>query len=288
MSMKNSGRIHNSIGGNYAVLCEQEMITCRARGLFRKQGMTPLTGDHVVIDLLDDGTGYILEILPRKNELRRPPVANLDQLFLLCSMKKPRPNLQLLDTLIATVELAGIEPVVVFTKCDLDSGEALAESYGKCGYTSFAIDPCSDVCEIAGLLKDRVSAFCGNSGVGKSTLLNKIEPTLALPTAEISEKLGRGKHTTRHVELFPVAGGWVADTPGFAFFDALELTKDTVADGFREFAPYAGQCKFRDCKHVKDSGCAIIAAVQVGEIPRSRHNSYVELYEYLKEKNEWD
>jgi len=281
-------RIHNSIGGNFAVMTAQGIVRCRARGLFRKQGIIPLTGDHVVIEHLGNHEGYILEILPRKNELRRPPVANLDQLFLLCSMQKPRPNLPLLDTLIATAELAGITPVIIFTKCDLACGQALADIYRSIGYASFAISPSCDINEIASLFQDKVSALCGNTGVGKSTLLNRIAPDLTLPTGEISKKLGRGRHTTRHVELFPAAGGWVADTPGFAFFDALELTKETVADGFLEFANYAQHCKFHDCAHVKDSGCAVIAAVEAGNIAKSRHASYVELYDNLKNKNEWE
>jgi len=282
------GRIHNSIGGNFAVMTDQGSVFCRARGLFRKQGLTPLTGDYVTIEDFGDGEGYILDIAPRKNELRRPPVANLDQLFLLSSMRKPRPNLQLLDTLIATAELAGITPVIVFTKCDLEDGAALAEIYRHCGYQCFAIDQQSDTGEIAALLANKTSTFCGNTGVGKSTLLNAIAPDLKLPVGDISEKLGRGRHTTRHVELFPAAGGWVADTPGFAFFDALELTKDNLAEGFREFAEYAGRCRFDDCAHAKDSGCAVITAVQAGEIARSRHESYVALYEELKNKKEWE
>ena len=283
-----NGRIHNSIGGNFAVMTDHGPVFCRARGLFRKQGITPLTGDWVTIEDFGNGEGYILGIAPRKNELRRPPVANLDQLFLLNSMRKPKVNLQLLDTLIATAELANITPVVVFTKCDLDDGGALAALYRECGYASFAIAPGCDVREIAALLAGKTSAFCGNTGVGKSTLLNRIAPDLALPVGEISEKLGRGRHTTRHVELFPAAGGWVADTPGFAFFDALELTKENLAGGFREFAQYAGQCRFDDCAHIKDHGCAVLEAVQAGKIAKSRHESYAALYEELKNKKEWE
>ena len=285
------GRIHNSVGGSYAVMTAEGAFSCRARGLFRKQGVTPLTGDHVRIELTGGGGGYIIEILPRKNELSRPPVANLDRLFLLSSTIAPRPNLRLLDTLIAAAELAGIDPVIVFTKCDLAGGEAFAVIYRQCGFNSFAVSPDSDIDGISALLKDKVSAFCGNTGVGKSTLLNRIAPQLALPTGEISDKLGRGRHTTRHVELFPAAGGWVADTPGFSSFEAQRqaaLTKETVAMGFREFARYEGQCRFPDCAHVKDSGCAIVKAVRAGEIPASRHESYCALYEALKIKKDWE
>jgi len=293
------GRIHNSLGGSYAVKTETGVFACRARGLFRKQGLSPLTGDNVRIELVQssgkpsDIEGYIVDILPRKNELRRPPVANLDQLFMLSSTAKPRPNLKLLDSLIATAELAGIEPVIIFTKCDLADGESLAQVYRNCGFKSFAVSFGSDsnINAIASLLGGKLSAFCGNTGVGKSTLLNRIAPGLQLPTGEISEKLGRGRHTTRHVELFPVAGGWVADTPGFSSFEAerqAELTKDNLAEGFREFSRFAHCCRFTDCAHVKDSGCAVIAAVHAGEIPQSRHESYAALYDVLKDKKDWE
>ena len=283
------GRIHNSVGGSYAVATPEGNLSCRARGLFRKQGVTPLVGDYVHADRIDAQEGYIQEILPRKNALARPPLANLDQLFLLCSTARPRPNLRLLDTLVAVAELSGIEPVIVFTKCDLAGGEDLAEIYKA--FPCFAISMDSDIEEIRSLFKGKISAFCGNTGVGKSTLLNRIAPELNLATDEISLKLGRGRHTTRHVELYPAAGGWVADTPGFSALEPLEqqaLAKENLSGGFREFAPYLGGCRFLDCAHARDSGCAIVEAVQAGEIPRTRHESYCVLYEELKKKKDWE
>ncbi|MDR2686603.1 MAG: ribosome small subunit-dependent GTPase A [Oscillospiraceae bacterium] len=283
------GRIHNSVGGSYAVATPEGPLVCRARGLFRKQGVTPLVGDLVRVERIGQKEGYIQEILPRKNALARPPLANLDQLFLLCSTAQPRPNLRLLDTLAAVAELAGIEPVIVFTKCDLAGGEDLARIYRA--FPCFALSIDSGIEGIRALFQGKTSAFCGNTGVGKSTLLNRAVPELQLPTGEISAKLGRGRHTTRHAELYPAAGGWVADTPGFSALEPLEqqaLTKDSLAGGFREFAPHLGECRFPDCAHVRDSGCAVIKAVKAGEIPRSRHESYCALYETLKNKKEWE
>jgi len=292
------GRIHNSVGGSYAVFTQDGMLLCRARGLFRRQGITPLVGDLVRVERIDEKEGYIQEILPRKNALARPPLANLDQLFLLCSTAQPRPNLRLLDTLIAVAELSDIEPVIVFTKCDLADGGELAEIYKafRCFTLGFGAGgknavPTGDVKGIRALFKGKNSAFCGNTGVGKSTLLNRIAPELELATDAISLKLGRGRHTTRHVEFYPAEGGWVADTPGFSALEPLEqqaLTKDNLAEGFREFTPYFGECRFLDCAHVKDSGCAVVKAVKAGEIPRTRHESYCSLYEALKNRKEWE
>jgi len=296
------GRIHSGVGGSFAVATGEGTFACRARGLFRRQGVTPLVGDWVRIERIDKEEGYIQEILPRKNALARPPLANLDQLFLLCSTREPRPNLRLLDTLIAVAELSGIASVVVFTKCDLEGGGVYAGIYRA--FPCFEVFPGSDIEEIRALFGGKTSVFCGNTGVGKSTLLNRLVPALGLPTGEISAKLGRGRHTTRHVELYPAAGGWVADTPGFS---ALEpetpspasrelpqggarqaLTKDNLALGFREFAPFTGGCRFPDCAHVKDSGCAVVQAVKAGEIPRTRHESYCAVYEALKNKKDWE
>jgi len=292
------GRIHSSVGGSFAVMTGEGGLACRARGLFRKQGVTPLVGDRVLVERIGAREGYIRELLPRKNALARPPLANLDQLFLLNSTARPRPNLRLLDTLIAAAELSGIVPVIVFTKCDLADGEEYAAIYRAfpCFVLGFGAGgpqatPTGDIEGIRALFAGKLSAFCGNTGVGKSTLLNRIAPELTLPTGEISDKLGRGRHTTRHVELYPAEGGWIADTPGFSALEPMEqqlLTKDNLAQGFREFEPYAGKCRFPDCAHGKDSGCAVVKAVKAGEIPPTRHESYLALYEELKKKKDWE
>jgi len=326
MSDVMEGRIHKSLGGSYAVQIGEGTLACRARGLFRRQGITPLVGDHVRIERIDENEGYIREILPRKNALARPPLANIDQLFLLSSTTQPRPNLRLLDTLTAMAELSGIEPVIVFTKCDLADGAAYENIYqafpcfllglgpggegldsGGKGLGSGGevldsggevldsggknVTPTDSIERIRSLMAGKTSAFCGNTGVGKSTLLNHIAPALTLPIGDISVKLGRGRHTTRHVELYPAAGGWVADTPGFSALEPLEqdtLTKENLTQGFREFEPCLSNCKFQDCAHVKDSGCAVIQAVKAGEIPRTRHESYRAIYEELKKRKDWE
>jgi ribosome biogenesis GTPase len=283
-----TGRIHALRGGSYTVAAGEATLVCRACGRFRNEGVTPLVGDYVHAEDLGNGEGYVLALLPRKNVLTRPPIANLDRLFLICSTTEPRPNLRMLDLLLAMAETCGIEPVIVFTKCDLKNGADLLGLYRNAGFL------CCENTEaerIRGLLEGKTSAFCGNTGVGKSTLLNQIAPELTLPTGEISTKLGRGRHTTRHVELFPVAGGWVADTPGFGSLETQEqdiLTKDNLAAAFREFASYESSCRFLDCAHGKDKGCAVLAAVERGEIAQSRHESYCAIYEALKQKKEWN
>jgi ribosome biogenesis GTPase len=229
-----------------------------------------------------DGTGLVTELLPRKNALRRPPLANLDRLFIVCSAMEPAPNLRLLDLLAASAEIAGIDAVFLFTKSDLADCAPLVDIYTSAGFRAFALSPQREagIAEVRALLRGCVSAFCGNTGVGKSTLLNRLLPELQLATGEISQKLGRGRHTTRHVELFPVADGWVADTPGFS---ALELENDaaltdrTLPLAFREFAPFLDACAFPDCAHMKESGCAVRAAAEAGRLPKSRYESYAAL-----------
>lgn len=267
------------------------IVECRARGLFRKEGRTPLVGDWVRILVQADNTGTVVDLLPRRNCLERPPLANLDQLFLVCSTVEPKTNLRLLDLLIAAAETAEIEPVLVFTKADLSPADSLVNLYRSCGFSAHAVVPASEdaIAELRALLCGKISAFCGNTGVGKSTLLNRLAPELRLPTGEISQKLGRGRHTTRHVELFPVAGGWVADTPGFSALEAegvAALTKENLPLAFREFAPLLGGCRFQDCAHAKELGCGIRAAAEAGEIPGSRYENYLAIRSHLKEENE--
>ncbi len=288
-----TGILLKGIGGFYYVQVGDTIYECKARGLFRKQGRKPVAGDQVNISVTGEETASLDEILPRKNVLTRPPVANLDQLFLVTSVCDPVPNVLVLDKMIAVAEDHGIDPVVVMTKADLGDITPWRQVYGKTGLTFVEVSSITGqgILEMKSLLKGKISAFSGNSGVGKSTLLNAIGEGYDLPTGEISQKLGRGRHTTRQVELFPLSGGgYVADTPGFSTVDMERydmVKKDQLQYAFREFAPYLGQCKFPSCSHIREKGCAVLAAVQQGEIAPSRHQSYAAMYEEVKEVKEW-
>ena len=288
-----NGRIIKGIGGFYYVETEEQLYSCKARGVFRKKGITPLAGDLVEIRLGEDGTGYVEEILPRKNFLTRPPVANIDQLIVVTSVCDPSPNTLLIDEAIAAAEDKEIEPVVVVSKTDLESGEWLRDIYEKAGIPFFAVSSVTDegIEAVKSLLKGKVTAFTGNSGVGKSSLLNRIDPRLALETGEISQKLGRGRHTTRKVELLKLGNDtYVADTPGFSSISLEQcdlVRKENLQFCFREFEPYRNQCKFPSCSHTCEKGCAVLQAVQEGQIHLSRHTSYVAMYNEVKDFKEW-
>lgn len=289
-----NGILLKGIGGFYSVEAADAVYVCKARGVFRKKRITPLPGDRVQITVNGgDAENTIDEILPRKNELRRPPVANIDNLIVVVSTTAPRPSPLVIDKLVALAEQKKIEPIVVFTKTDIVSADALLEVYRKAGIPCFAVsnETGEGVEAVRALLLGKISAFTGNSGVGKTSLLNRISPDLHRETGEISNKLGRGRHTTRQAELFSVCGGYVVDTPGFSSIDferADAIRKEDLADCFREFRPYLGQCKFTSCSHTRDKGCAVLAAVERGEISDSRHNSYTELYNAVKDWKEWE
>lgn len=292
--MELEGRILKSVSGFYEVEAGGELYTCKARGVFRKTGITPLVGDSVRISADPaQGEGTVDVVLPRRNALTRPPVANLDNLFIVVSVCEPEPNALVIDRLTAIAEYKKIEPILVVTKSDLGSAEGLLETYRKAGFRTFCVgeDDQSDVPEIRELLRGTISAFTGNTGVGKSTLLNALDPTLSIATAQISQKLGRGRHTTRHVELYRTCGGYVADTPGFSALDIENgefIRKDELQYCFREFAPYLGECRFlSSCAHVRDKGCRVLEAVRAGEIAPSRHASYAALYEEAKQIKDW-
>ena len=291
--MQFQGRILKSISGFYEVEADGKLYTCKARGVFRKTGTTPLVGDLVRVTAESaDGEGTVDEVLPRRNALSRPPVANIDNLFIVVSVCEPEPNALVIDRLTAIAEYKKIEPILVVTKSDLGSGERLMETYGKAGFRTFCVgeDDRRDVPELRKLLQGKISAFTGNTGVGKSTLLNALDPALSIATAQISQKLGRGRHTTRHVELYRTCGGYVADTPGFSALDIENgefIHKDELQYCFREFAPYLGECRFTSCAHVRDKGCRVIEAVEAGEIALSRHASYAALYEEAKQIKDW-
>ena len=288
------GLIVKALSGFYYVDCGGEIVRCRPRGKFRYDKVTPLVGDRVEITLTEPGQGRLDRIEPRKNEFQRPAVANMDQMVIIAAKAIPVTDPFLIDRVAAIAELKNCQPVVVINKCDLASGEDLYQCYRAAGIPTLRVSAATGegVEELRELLKNKVSVFTGNSGVGKSSLLNAMDKECRIETGEISKKMGRGRHTTRHVELFRLSGDIViADTPGFAAFDTNVpelLDKERLALGFREFVPYLGRCRFVGCAHVKEKGCAIRAAVKSGEIGRSRHESYIRLYQAAKEHKAWE
>lgn len=287
------GVVLKAMSGFYYVGWDGTLVTCRARGKFRYQKITPLVGDRVEITLQGDGFGSLDAILPRKNAFQRPAVANIDQLIMIASGAIPVTDPFLLDRVIALAESKGCEPIVCINKWDLVQAEELFYIYEASGIQTLRLSAATGqgIEELRRWLRGKISAFTGNSGVGKSSILNALEPSLAVATGAVSEKLGRGRHTTRHVELFPVAGeGLVADTPGFSAFDTEKQepwNPEQLQYTFREFAPYLHQCRFVGCAHVKEKGCAVLEALREGKIQPSRHQSYVRLYEQAKARNPW-
>ncbi len=335
MTYQTRGKIIQGVGGLYTIRTDSAQasstptpldgmtISCRARGVFRHEGTTPLPGDQVLIGYddtalktnedgsyapLDDGSGIRIEdILPRKNALIRPPMANLEVLFVPMAAAKPAPLLPTVDKLISIAEHNRIEPVVIVGKSDLAPGRAaeLQALYAKAGFASFAVscEKGEGIEAVANYIRenarDKLSAFAGASGVGKSTLMNRLFPSLSRLTGEISQKNARGRHTTREVTLFALsdlwpdcegAGGYIADTPGFSLLDFTRFDffeKDDLPAAMRDFAPYLGQCRYSDCTHLKEEGCAVLDAVRRGDIAPSRHESFVSIYNDLKDKHPW-
>lgn len=288
------GMIIKAIGGLYTVEASEGIYECKARGAFRKQNISPVCGDDVEFGLEKDGSGVITKIDERRSLLIRPPLANLDLLVFVSSTCEPQPNTQLLDKFIAIAIYKNITPAVVFTKTDKQGADEYLEIYRSVGITALSVDNTTgEGCDaVRELISGRFSAFTGNTGVGKSSLLGNIFPDQSFATGEISRKLGRGRHTTRHVELFKLPeGGYVADTPGFSSFDTNRydiIFKDELAGCFPEFTQYVGVCRFADCSHTSEKGCAVIEAVKSGAIPSSRHESYVAMYEEAKLLKEWE
>lgn len=287
------GRIRKALSGFYYVDTGDGVVTCRARGKFRQEGRSPLVGDWVEVKETGGGEGMVWEIEPRRTAFDRPAAANVDQLVVVASLAVPVTDPFLIDRVSAIAALKGCGVVVCVNKCDLAPGDALAEIYRAAGFpvVCTSAETGEGINGLKDLLRGKLSAFTGNSGVGKSSLLNAVQPGFSLRTAEVSEKLGRGKHTTRHVELYRLdCGGEVIDTPGFSSFDAQEMDlelKEHLGESFIDFRPYLEDCRFVGCSHTKEKGCAVLRAVKDGKISRSRHNSYLRLYQELKDLRAW-
>ncbi len=289
------GKIIRAVGGNYYVDAldrSRENVKCAARGIFRLDGISPCAGDNVLVSE-DESGAVICEIYERKNYLVRPPLANLDGIVFVIAGAEPSPNRFILDKLLAIADSKGIEPMIAFTKADLKDVGELMELYRMIGIAVCSVDNMAKCGAepVMDFIRGRVTAFIGNSGVGKSSLLNTLFPDLSLETADISKKLGRGRHTTRQVELYRIAGGYTADTPGFSTVDTeryCRIAKGQLAGAFREFSRFVDECEFADCAHVKERGCAVKSAVLHGEIAESRYDSYLRMYEEAAKINEWE
>ena len=293
MTEKIIGRIIRSISGFYDVQTPGGVVSCRARGILRKNGESPLTGDMVEITK-ERGKGMVEKILPRKNSFVRPAVANVDALVVFAANVNPVTEPFLIDRVAAIAGDQEVQVVLCVNKCDLDPAVDLVRIYRNAGFPviTTSAETGEGVAELRKLLEGKLTAFTGNSGVGKSSILNRLCPELALPTGEVSEKLGRGRHTTRHVELYRLGEGtYVADTPGFSSFDTDQMDvilKENLQYAFPDFASLLGKCQFHDCSHPKEPGCAVTAALAAGEIEPTRYDSYLRLYEKAAQIKTWE
>jgi ribosome biogenesis GTPase len=288
-----TGRILRSLSGFYDVQTDSGIVTCRARGIFRKTGETPLTGDMVQITV-EKGRGMVERILPRKNSFVRPAVANIDALVIFAANVNPVTEPFLIDRVAAIAGDQEVPVILCVNKCDLDPAETLTGIYRRAGFTVIcaSAETGEGVEQLRDLIAGKLTAFTGNSGVGKSSILNCLSPNLHLPVGEVSEKLGRGRHTTRHVQLYDLGQGtYVADTPGFSSFDTDQMEvilKENLQYAFPDFGPHIGSCQFHDCSHRKEPGCAVTAALAAGEIEPTRYDSYLRLYEKAAQIKEWE
>lgn len=287
------GRIVKALSGFYYVESDGTLVECRARGRFRKDGVSPLVGDYVDF-AVEGGKGTVREILPRRNAFIRPAVANLDALVVLASAVIPVTEPFLIDRITAIAGERNVPVLLCVNKADLNDGDELAGIYRRAGYPVFQTSAATGqgIEELRAAIRGKAVAFTGNSGVGKSSVLNCLDPAFGIRVGEVSDKLGRGRHTTRHVEFYRMADGTlVADTPGFSSFDTerMELVvKENLQYAFPDFAPFLGECQFNDCAHIKEPGCTVLAALERGEIEKTRYESYVRLYERAKEIKEWE
>lgn len=284
------GIILKGIGGFYYVETAERIIECRARGVFRKKDVKPLPGDYVEIDELQDGTGSVVNILPRKNSFIRPPIANLDCIVIVAAAKNPNPDLKFIDKMLLISESKGVSPIICFNKCDLTADyERYADIYRKIGYKVIETSTVenSGIDKLKESIFGKTIAFAGFSGVGKSSLMNKIFHELNLETGDISRKLNRGRHTTRHVELFKFDdNSYIADTPGFSMLEIYDVDESDLENYFIEFSRFSPDCKFSGCAHLAGKHCGVINAVDNGEIAPERYENYLDFYQTIKNNKE--
>lgn len=287
------GRIQKALSGFYYVDTGGEVLTCRARGKLRREGISPLVGDRVEVQALGKGEGVVERILPRRNAFSRPAVANIDQLVVIASGAVPRTAPFLIDRVASIAALKDCGVVILLNKCDLDDARELYDIYSAAGFPTLRVSAATGegLDALKAVIAGKLSAFTGNSGVGKSSLLNALDPGFRIQVGEVSDALGRGRHTTRHVELYRLScGGEVVDSPGFSSFETEELNlelKRRLPETFREFVPYLDRCRYVGCSHTRERGCAVLEALKRSEIQHSRHESYLRLYEELKPLQDW-
>ena len=281
------GIIYKILSNFYYVKIGNDIIECKAKGKFKNEATDLLVGDNVIVEKIDNDKGNIIEVLPRKNKLKRPSVANVEKLIIVMSIKSPLPDFLLLDKQLAYCVKNNIEPVICITKIDKDVDnefENIKDIYGKIGYPIYCVSAkeCVGIDRLKEELRGCLCVFAGNSGVGKSTLINAIFSKNVMISGDVSKKTGRGKHTTRHVEIIEHEGLLITDTPGFSLFDISEIKKDELANCFEEFIPYVDKCEYRDCKHIKEKNCGIKEAVAEGKISQERYKRFLEIYLELK------
>lgn len=284
------GIILKGIGGFYYVETPDKIVECRARGIFRKNDIKPLPGDLVEIEELDDGSGSVIKIFPRKNQFVRPPLANVDCLVMVAAVDNPKPDLKFIDKMLVIAESKGVKPVICLNKCDLEVDYSrISDLYKHIGYTVIETSTINQkgIETLKSAISGKITAFAGFSGVGKSSLLNEIFGDLNLLTGDVSKKLNRGRHTTRHIELYKTENNsYIADTPGFSMLEVYDVEYDDLQKFFIEFGEFVHECKFSGCSHLGGKQCGVIRAVEDKKIPQSRYENYLELYNALKNSKE--